>query len=90
MNVKVRYFTTMRELAGTKEDDLELVDGSGLQDVLEKISSLYGQEALEYLYVNGQELDPSIKFLINGSTAQKGDVVKEGDVIAIIPPIGGG
>lgn len=95
MNIKVRYFTTLRELVGTREDGLELMDGSNLAELLETISIKYGTTAFTYLHVTESGIiDPSIKFLINGVGAQSlrglETELKDGDVVAIIPPIGGG
>jgi molybdopterin synthase sulfur carrier subunit len=93
VNVKVRYFTTLRELAGVSEETIRLRDGAVLADLIEKIASKYGEAAREYLYSKGK-VDTSIYFLINGedSRALSGlrTRLREGDIVAIIPPIGGG
>lgn len=91
----IRYFTTLRELAGTKEEKVEFEDGSILTNLIDKISSQYGEEAFNYLHVKvTHEVDPTIQFLINGVAANRlqglQTTIKEGDVVAIIPPIGGG
>jgi MoaD family protein len=96
LRVKVRYFTTLRELAGSAEEELEVEDHSTLADVIREVASKYGREAHDYLYHKGESerVDPSIYFLINGMNAKMlsglNTRLKDGDVIAIIPPIGGG
>jgi len=94
LRVKVRYFTTLRELAGTKEENIEMNDGANLADLIEKVASKYGKEAKNYLYQNNGKIDLSIYFLVNGVDARKifgiSTKLKCGDVVAIIPPIGGG
>ena len=93
VQVKVRYFTTLRELAGALEAKLTLMDGATLADLIEIVASKYGKEAREYLYTKGK-VDPSIYFLINGENSRSlsglKTKLKEGDIVAIIPPIGGG
>jgi len=93
VKVKVKYFTTLRELAGTLEEKIILKDGAILADLIEIIASKYGEEARNYLYKKGK-IDPSIYFLINGENSHTlsglKTKLKEGDIIAIIPPIGGG
>lgn len=95
MKVKVRYFTTLRELSGTREEELEITKGSTLNELLDLVSVKYGEEAFNYLHVNTTgTIDPSIQFLINGGSIRNlhglTTVLNEGDVVAIIPPVGGG
>jgi len=95
LRVKVRYFTTLQELARTREEELEVEEGFSLGRLIEIISSRYGQEALNYLHDKTMgEIDPSLKFLVNGVDLRRlqgfETRLKEGDIIAIIPAIGGG
>ncbi len=95
MKVKVRYFTTLRELAGTREEELEMKGGSILAELIEKVALKYGEEAVNYLHVRTTgKIDPSIQFLINGVSTRDlyglKTELKEGDVVAIIPSVGGG
>lgn len=95
MKIKVRYFTTLRELSGTKEEELEIEDGSSLAQLIEKVSLKYGGEAFNYLHdkTTGR-IDSSIKFLVNGMDLRRlqgfETRLKEGDIVAVIPAIGGG
>jgi molybdopterin synthase sulfur carrier subunit len=95
MKINVIYFTTLRELAGTRDDGLELREGCSLAELIETVSEKHGEAAFAYLHVKeSRKIDPSIKFLVNGIAAQKlrglKTELKDGDVVAIIPPIGGG
>ena len=66
LKVKVKYFTTLRELAGTRDDGLELREGSSLAELIETVSVKYGVTASTYLHVTESgKIDPSIKFLVN-------------------------
>jgi len=94
LRAKVRIFTTLRELAGTAEDEMELEDGASLAKLIEKVASKYGKAARDYLYRDNGEIDPSIYFLVNGKDAKtlsgRETRLKDGDTVAIILPIGGG
>jgi len=93
VRVRVRYFTTLRELAGVPEEKITLKDDATLADLIEIVASKYGKEARDYLYTKGK-VDPSIYFLINGENSRVlsglKTKLKDGDIVAIIPPIGGG
>jgi molybdopterin synthase sulfur carrier subunit len=96
LRVKVKYFTTLRELAGRAEEIFELENGKCLGDLIEIVASRYGGEARRYLYTDEDQkiIDPSVRFLINGKDSKMLQGLKtkleDGDTIAIIPPIGGG
>lgn len=96
LRVKVRYFTTLRELTQRAEEEIEIEDNGLLKDLIEKIVQKYGDEACRYLYGDGNKklVDPSVRFLINGKDSKmlRGleTKLKDGNVIVIIPPIGGG
>ena len=95
MKVKVRYFTTLRELTGTKEEEIEMKDGSVLADLVEKVALKYGEIAFNTLYEKGTRvINLSIQFLVNGVSVR--DLfglemeLKDGDVVTIIYPVVGG
>ena len=82
-------------MAGVREEELKVKDGSALISLIMKVALKYCEEAFNYLFVKStKKIDPAIQFLINGINVQKihgqDTKLKEGDVIAIIPPIGGG
>ena len=92
MRVKVKYFTTLRELAERAEEEIEIEDGGTLEGLIEEVTSKYGKRARNLLRLYLKEVDPSIYFLINGANARTlygvSTKLKEGDIVAIIPPIG--
>jgi len=95
LKIKVRYFTTLRELARTMEEEIEMKNGATLVDLLEKIVLKYGETAFNYLYdEKSGAIDPSIQFLVNGVSIRNLQGIrtelKDRNVVAIVPPIGGG
>ncbi len=95
IQVTIRLFTTLRELAGKREETLDVKDQSATVKVaLEKLIERYGREFREYLYGEGDEIQSYLQLLVNGKSInlmeQMDTLLKEGDQLAIIPPVGGG
>ncbi|MEM2805434.1 MAG: ubiquitin-like small modifier protein 1 [Candidatus Bathyarchaeia archaeon] len=97
LRVLVRLFTTLREIVGKREEMLEFPDGETVtvEKVLRKLAELYGEGFTEYVYYGKTgEVKEFLQFLINGRSAStmKGlkTELEDGDVLAILPPVGGG
>lgn len=93
VNVKVKFFTTLREIAGRKEEQFTLQGPLTVEDFLHHLVKTYGQRLREYLY-DGDQLRPQFQILINGlsmdaSTGLK-TTLQDGSTVAILPPAGGG
>jgi len=97
LQVSVRFFTTLREVTGEREETIEFTEASTvtLEDVLQKLAKKHGKDFTEYVY-DRRTNEPKgyLQFLINGKsiTPAKGlkTKLRDGDVLAIIPPVGGG
>jgi len=94
MRVTVKFFTALREIVGKREDVLEFSKGTTMKELLKHLSEIYGQAFKEYIYNERGRAKSHLQFLINGKsiTTLKGfeTKLKDGDKIAIIPPVGGG
>ncbi|MGD0995069.1 MAG: MoaD family protein [Candidatus Bathyarchaeia archaeon] len=97
MEVKVRFFTNLREIVNKREQTLTFTEGEKVTVdlVLKTLSQKYGNPFIEYVY-NGKTGQPKnfLQFLVNGnSTSTLNGLeteLKDGDVLAILPPVGGG
>jgi molybdopterin synthase sulfur carrier subunit len=94
MKVQVKFFTTLREITGKKEEEIEFSGAITIKELLTQLSKKYSREFVNYLYDEKGDIRTHIQILINGRDI---DVfqgletkLKEGDVIAIFPPVGGG
>ncbi|MBO3769179.1 MAG: MoaD/ThiS family protein [Candidatus Brockarchaeota archaeon] len=78
MRIEVKYYAWLREEFGDKEF-LEVENRATLKEVVEKL-------------IEKHELLGSENFLIsvNGKITGLDTVLKEGDVVSIFPPAGGG
>lgn len=97
MKISVRFFTSLREITGEKEETLEFSDDEKVtvEGALQMLSHKYGERFIDYVYdAQTSEVKGFLQFLINGQSAStmKGlhTPLKDGDVLAILPPVGGG
>lgn len=97
MQISVRFFTSLREITGKREETLEFRQDSAimLEDVLQKLTKRHGKDFKEYVYDQRTNQPKGyLQFLINSKSISpaKGTKTKirNGDVLAIIPPVGGG
>jgi MoaD family protein len=97
LKISVRFFTSLREIIGKREETLEFPDNETvtIREILEMLTNRHGKPFLEYVYdVKSGNVKGFLQFLVNGmsSSALKGldTDLDDGDVLAIIPPVGGG
>ena len=97
MEVKVRFFTNLREIVDKREETVTFSSGKKVTVdlVLKTLSQKYGKPFKEYVY-DEKTAEPKgfLQFLVNGnSTSTLNGLeteLKDGDVLAILPPVGGG
>jgi len=94
MKVMIKFFTTLRELTGKGEEEMELPSVTTVEELLKQLSKRYGRKFSDYVYNDVGNVRSYLQFLINGRsvTTLEGfeTRLKEGDRVAIIPPVGGG
>jgi molybdopterin synthase sulfur carrier subunit len=97
VEVKVRFFTNLREIVDKREETLVFPNSEKVTVdlVLKTLSKKYGDPFTTYVY-KGKTGQPKnfLQFLVNGtSTATLNGLeteLKDGNVLAILPPVGGG
>ena len=97
VEVKIRFFTSLREIVGKREETLTFPDSEKVTVdlVLKTLSAKYGKPFIDYVYdITVGEPKNFLQFLINGTSTStlKGleTELKDGAVLAILPPVGGG
>ncbi len=88
--VKVLLFATLRDKYGVRE--LEVVCDGSLEDLVRKLTERLGESFREEIVDDNNDLRRDRIIFINGRHIQFIDEVsfKDGDVIAIFPPVAGG
>ncbi len=89
--IKLRLFSGLRDLAGTKEVTIE-GDGISIKQALEQLAARLGDGAKPILFDGNGEVWASVLLLVNGDAASDGPAttVKSGDVVAVLLPTAGG
>ena len=94
MKIEVKFFTSLREITGKKVDQLQLQNSISADELVTLLSNKYDKEFREYIYNKKGEVQGFLLFLVNGKNInimQGFDTkLKEDDVVAILPPVGGG
>jgi len=94
MKITVKFFTVLREITGKREEKLEFPNSITMDELLDYLSKKHGRQFTDYVYNTNGEPRGYLQFLVNGKsiTTLEGfkTRLKEGDKVAIIPPVGGG
>lgn len=94
MKVTVKFFTTLREITGKRKEEIKSSEDLTVDKLLEELSKNHGRQFINYVYDETGKMRSHLQFLVNGRsiTTMQGFKTKlrEGDSVAIIPPVGGG
>ncbi|WP_297455340.1 molybdopterin converting factor subunit 1 [Persephonella sp.] len=81
MRIKVLYFSSIKDKIGMSSENIEMAENSTVYDLIKLLSEKYPQ------------IKDSLKnsmFAVNEEYASTEQELKEGDTVAIIPPVSGG
>jgi len=94
MKIIVKFFTVLREITGKREEKLEFSNSISVNALLDHLSKKYGRQFTDYIYDTSGKPRGYLQFLVNGKSITTLEDfrtrLKEGDKVAIIPPVGGG
>jgi molybdopterin converting factor subunit 1 len=78
MRVLVRYFAVLREQRGCEDEAVDVAEGRTVGELYAELFPAGPQGALPVMYA------------VNLSYVGAGHVLKDGDEVAFVPPLGGG
>ncbi len=91
MKVKLRPWGVFQEIIGERELSMDVPENSTIRSLLDHLANKHSQKFRDELFQpGGRTIKPYIKILLNGHGAEVGSRLREGDVVAIFPPVGGG
>ena len=77
MAIRVRYFASLRDIVGRREDLLETHDDLTVAEVWQRLCP-------------NQPIPSNILFAVNMEYAEASQSVRDGDEVAFFPPVTGG
>lgn len=94
MEVEVRLYAMLREMAGKKVLRVSLPLKSSVRDLIDILVERYGGEFERYIYDAEKKSRSYLSYMLNGiniNSLEKFDTpLKDGDVFSLLPPVGGG
>jgi MoaD family protein len=91
VQVKVLFSAMFKEIAGTREITQQLISDSTLGEVLNELARKYGKDFKTIVDSKTRQIGTETLVMLNGQSMRKTDVqLKDGDIIMISVPIGGG
>jgi molybdopterin synthase catalytic subunit len=81
LEVRVRYFAAHKELSGVSEETVHVPDGSTVNDLVEILLSMHPDLA---------DIRRDTMVSVNRGVGSGGLALKDGDDVALFPPIQGG
>lgn len=88
MKIRVRYFARYRSLVGKSEEELEVPDGITVGKLIEILKERHPALKNEVFAEEDDLADVNVSR--NGRYAKFDEVLQDGDVVAIFPPVSGG
>jgi molybdopterin synthase sulfur carrier subunit len=94
MEVELRYYAMVRDAAGKRAETLSLPEGATVMNLIDRLVSLYGEPLRGYLFDEDGRLLDYLMFSVNEQDIRSLNgyetVLRDGDRILVMPPIGGG
>lgn len=81
MMLRVRYFASIREETGLREEQVDVPEGSTAEALRRRVQRLHAS-------LSGREKNMLIA--VNGSFVEPRHILEAGDEVAFFPPVSGG
>jgi len=88
MKVTVCYFARYRSLVGKSEEELEVPDGITVRELIEILKERHPVLKNEVFAEDDDLADVNVSR--NGRYVRFDEVLRDGDIVAIFPPVSGG
>jgi len=94
MEVEVKFYAMLREIAGRRAESVELPPNSSVRELVDLLVARYGGAFGRYVYDAEKQVRNYLSYMLNGVNINSLDrfdtILKDGDVLSLLPPVGGG
>jgi MoaD family protein len=96
VQISIRYFTTLREITGKKEEKISFTEKqkTTVALTLKTLSDKYGKTFADYIFDSKGQVKNFLQLLINGDSIYMDNklevTLQDGDTLIILPPVCGG
>jgi len=94
VKVTVLFFAALKNLVGRRRLDLTFGQALTLKDLMTDLSRRYGKKFHGYVFDEDGRFKRYLRFFINEEPVKDSEVeqvnLKDGDIVAVIPPVSGG
>ena len=88
MRIKLRYFARYRSLVGKVEEELEVPDGITVRELIDILRERHPVLKNEVFAEDDDLADVNVSR--NGRYVRFDEMLEDGDVVALFPPVSGG
>jgi len=79
--IHVKFFSSLREVVGTRQTDLEIEEGTKTSDLMDILADIYP---------GLKDYDKQVIIAVNKEVNRENIKLKNGDDVALMPPVVGG
>jgi len=93
LKITVRFFAALREIVGKKEETLRFPNKEvTIEKAFKLLIERYGKDFVEYVFdEQSGEIRSYLQLLVNEKSVNALKTkLKDGDILVIVPPVGGG
>jgi molybdopterin converting factor small subunit len=90
MRVKVLYFGVLRDRFGAADQAVELGDGGTVADLLRILRCRTSNDAMAGTTERDEQLWRSLAVAVNREYGSASIILRDGDEVALLPPVSGG
>jgi molybdopterin synthase sulfur carrier subunit len=94
LEVDVKFYAMLREATGKKVETVVLPEKSSVGDLIDLLVERHGDRFGYYVYDKQKRVRDYLSFMLNGvnvnSLSGFETLLNDGDIVSLLPPIGGG